>query len=144
MTHLLLVAAPFYRDLIDELIAGAAEACVAAGATHELIEVPGALEIPAVIRLALDSGKYDGYVALGCVLRGETYHFEIVSNESARGLTWLSIEHSAAIGNGILTCETQEQAWVRARRTEGNKGAAAVEACLAVLAAKARFAGVGA
>ena len=139
MTHLLIVAAPFYRDLTSEMIAGAKEACAAAKATCEVVEVPGALEIPTAIRFALEYNQYDGYVALGCVLRGETYHFEIVSNDSARGLTWLAIENKAAIGNGILTCDTEEQAWARARRTEGNKGGDAVKACLALLKLKHHF-----
>lgn len=130
MTHLLFVVAPFYREYADALLAGAAGACRAAEVTYDVIEVPGALEIPTAIRLAMESGKYDGFVALGCVIRGETYHFEIVCNESARGLAALGYEYGLAIGNGILTCENDAQAWVRADPAQKNKGAEAVHACL--------------
>lgn len=136
MPHLLIVSATFYEDLADELSRGAAGALAEAGATYDEIKVPGALEIPATIRYALEGGRYDGFVALGTVIRGETSHYDIVCNESARGLTWLSIEHKACIGNGILTVETEEQAWKRADVKRGNKGAAAAEAALALIAAK--------
>jgi 6,7-dimethyl-8-ribityllumazine synthase len=106
--------------------------------------VPGALEIPAVIAFAMDGAEeggtvYDGYVALGVIIRGDTYHFDVVANESSRGLTNLSIEESLAIGNGILTTENEEQAWVRARRTEGDKGGFAARAALTMIALKERL-----
>jgi 6,7-dimethyl-8-ribityllumazine synthase len=111
--------------------------------------VPGALEIPAAIAFAEDAAhrpagrRYDGYVALGTVIRGETYHFEVVSNESARGLMDLTIGKRLAIGNGVLTTETDEQAWARARITEGDKGGAAARACLEMIALRRRLAGLG-
>ena len=111
--HVLLVAAPFYRKVADGMIAGARAALEAAGATHELIEVPGALEIPAAIRLAHARGGYEGYVALGCVIRGGTTHYETVCNDSSRGLMLLGLQ-GLCIGNGILTVETREQAEARA------------------------------
>lgn len=141
MTHLLIVTATFYERLSAEMIRGAEAALKEAGATWDHASVPGALEIPTVIRFALESGKYDGFVALGCIIRGETYHFEIVCNESARGLTWLAIEQQAAIGNGILTVETEQQAWTRAYVHEGNKGADAAKAVLTLIEHKKRFGG---
>ena len=100
------------------------------------LAVPGALEIPAVVALADENAMYDGYVALGVVIRGETYHFEIVANESSRGLTNLAIQESLAIGNGILTVDTEPQAWARARLTEGDKGGDAARAALALIEIK--------
>jgi 6,7-dimethyl-8-ribityllumazine synthase len=139
MPHLLIVEARFYDDFADELLKGAAEALKAAGATYDVVTVPGALEIPAAISLAADSGRYDGYVALGTVIRGETYHFEVVSNESARGIMALTLD-GLAIGNGILTCENDEQAWVRARVSEKNKGGDAAQAALAMMVLRQKFA----
>jgi 6,7-dimethyl-8-ribityllumazine synthase len=139
MPHLLIVEARFYDDFADELLKGAAEALKAAGATYDVVTVPGALEIPAAISLAADSGRYDGYVALGTVIRGETYHFEVVSNESARGIMALTLD-GLAIGNGILTCENDEQAWVRARVSEKNKGGDAAQAALTMMALRQKFA----
>ena len=135
---LLLVAAPFYRGIADMLIAGARAAAEAAGAAHELIEVPGALEIPTAIRLA--EGRYDAFVALGCVIRGETTHYETVCNDSSRALALLGIDRALCIGNGILTVENQAQAEVRADPARMNKGGGAAEAALHLLALKRRFA----
>jgi len=142
--HILIIEARFYEDLADALLEGAKAALDAAGATYDVVTVPGALEIPAVISLALDGQAdggtvYDGYVALGCVIRGETYHFEIVANESSRGLMELAIKESLAIGNGILTVENEDQAWARARIAEGDKGGGAARAALAMVAIRDRF-----
>lgn len=139
MPHLLLVEARFYDDLADALLDGARAALDAAGATHETVTVPGALEIPAAITLASETGRFDGYVALGSIIRGETYHFEVVSNESARGVMALTLD-GLAIGNGILTCENDDQAWARARRTDKDKGGDAAKAALAMIALRERFA----
>ncbi len=138
-TRILIVAAPFYRAIADALIAGASAAIETSGATHETIEVPGALEVPTAIRLASRSGDFDGYVALGCVIRGETTHYETVCNDSARGLTLLGLE-GLCIGNGILTVETMAQAEVRAAPGGQNKGGGAAEACLHLIALARRFA----
>ena len=139
MPHLLIVEARFYDDFADELLKGASEALAGAGATYDVVTVPGALEIPGAISLAAATGRYDGYVALGTVIRGETYHFEVVSNESARGIMALTLD-GLAIGNGILTCENDEQAWQRARVSEKNKGGDAARAALAMMALRSRFA----
>lgn len=144
--RVLIVEARFYDDIADELLAGAQGAVAAAGATADVLTVPGALEIPATLAIALDAAAaagrpYDAAVALGCVVRGETYHFEIVAGESSRALMDLSVARKLALGNGILTVETDEQAWVRARVTEGNKGAGAVEAAFAVLRHQRQLAG---
>jgi 6,7-dimethyl-8-ribityllumazine synthase len=142
--HLLIVEARFYDGLADALLDGAKTALDEAGATYDVVTVPGALEIPAVISFALDGAEdegtdYDGFVALGCVIRGETYHFDIVANESSRALMDLSVEESLAIGNGILTVENDAQAWVRARRNEGDKGGFAARAALTMIALRERF-----
>ena len=134
----LIVEARFYDDLADALLDGAKAALDEAGASYEVVTVPGALEIPAVISFALDGADddgtdYDGFVALGCVIRGETYHFDIVANESCRALMDLAVAESIAIGNGILTVENDEQAWVRARRSEGDKGGFAARAALTMI-----------
>ena len=135
--HLLVVEARFYDDIADELLAGATAVIERAGATFERVTVPGALEIPAAVAMALSSPKkFDGYVALGCIIRGETTHYDTVANESARGLMDLAVTHRLAIGNGILTVENDEQAWARARVSEMNKGGAAAEAALAMIALK--------
>ncbi|MCB1451334.1 MAG: 6,7-dimethyl-8-ribityllumazine synthase [Nitratireductor sp.] len=136
--HLLIVEARFYEDIADELLSGAVNALDSAGATHDRISVPGALEIPAAIAMALyaseDNGvEYDGFVALGCVIRGETSHYDIVAGESARALMDLAIDECIAVGNGIITCENGEQAWARARVTEKNKGGGAAEAALEMI-----------
>ena len=130
--HLLIVEARFHGALCDELARGAIAAIESAGATWERLAVPGALEIPGAIAMAAASKRYDGYVALGCVLRGETSHYDIVANESARGLMDLTMR-GFAIGNGILTCETEAQAWARARVSEMDKGGGAADAALAMI-----------
>ncbi len=137
MPHILIAEARFYTALADALLDGAKTALTAAGASFDVVTVPGALEIPAAVSLAAE--QYDGFVALGCVIRGETYHFEVVANESARGLMALTLD-GLAIGNGILTVENEAQAWARANRAEKDKGGEAAKAALAMLALKARFA----
>jgi len=136
MAKILIVEARFYDHLNDLLLEGARRAIEAAGHSHETITVPGALEVPAAIALAADS--YDAFVALGVVIRGETYHFEIVAGESARGIMALTLD-GLAIGNGILTVENEAQALARARPTEKDKGGEAAKAALAMLALKERF-----
>ena len=131
--RVLIVRAPYYLDIADHLLAGAKAAVAAAGGSAEVIEVPGALEISPAISMA--SG-YDGYVALGCIIRGETTHYETVCEESARGITLLGLD-GRCIGNGILTVETMDQAMVRAR--DENKGGGAAEAALHLIAIKHRF-----
>ena len=138
MAHVLIAEARFYAHLNDMLLAGARGAIEAAGHTHETITVPGALELSGAIALAAESGKYDAFVALGVVIRGETYHFEIVAGESARGLMALTMD-GLAVGNGILTTENEAQAIVRADPAQANKGAGAAEAALALLALRNRF-----
>jgi len=143
--HILVIEARFYEDIADELAAGALEALEAGGATWERVAVPGAFEIPAMINYALtqqeleDRHIYDGYVTLGCVIRGETSHYDYVCGESARGLMTLSTEFGLAVGYGILTVENAEQAWDRAKRDRKNKGGAVAEACLAMIAHKNRL-----
>jgi 6,7-dimethyl-8-ribityllumazine synthase len=139
MSTMLLVEARFYPHLNDMLLAGARATIEAAGHKHETLTVPGALEIPGAIAFAARSGRYCAFVALGVVIRGETYHFEIVSNESARGLMDLTLK-GYAIGNGILTVEDDEQARVRADPRRGNKGGGAAEAALAMFALREKYA----
>ena len=131
MARLLIVEARFYDHLNDLLLAGARAAIEAAGHAHETVTVPGALEVPAAIALAAETQRYDGFVALGVVIRGETYHFELVADESARGLMALTLQ-GFAIGNGILTVENEAQALVRADPAYGDKGGAAAKAALAL------------
>ena len=140
MARVLIAEARFYAHLNDMLLAGARQALDAAGHTHETITLPGALELPGAIALASEGGEFDAYIALGVVIRGETYHFEIVAGESARGLMALSMD-GLAIGNGILTVENEAQALTRARPTEKDKGGEAAKAALAMLALKGRFPG---
>ena len=139
MAKFLIVEARFYGHLNDMLIAGARAALETAGHQAEVITVPGALEIPGAIALAAESGRYEGFVGLGVVIRGETYHFEIVAGESARGIMALTMDGIAA-GNGVLTGENEAQALVRADPKQGNKGAAAAEAAMALLALQEKFA----
>ncbi|MEP5939054.1 MAG: 6,7-dimethyl-8-ribityllumazine synthase [Erythrobacter sp.] len=138
MAHILIVEARFYGQLNDMLIAGAKAAIESAGHTAEVITVPGALEIPAAITLAADSERYDGFVAIGVVIRGETYHFEIVAGESARAIMALTMD-GIAIGNGILTVENEAQALVRADPEQKNKGGEAAQATLALLDLQQKF-----
>jgi 6,7-dimethyl-8-ribityllumazine synthase len=140
----LIVEARFYDDIQDALLEGAIAELKAAGVSHDIITVPGALEIPAAISIAITSGKfggspYDLAIALGCVIRGETIHFEIVSMESSRGLMDLAVEAKFPIGNGILTVNNEEQAWARARASELNKGGDAARAAIAMLRIKRRL-----
>ncbi len=139
--HFLIVEARFYADLADELVAGAIEAIEAAGATWDRLDVPGALEIPAAISMA-DAGEakeYDGYIALGCVIRGETSHYDYVCGESARALQDLGVQDLIPVGNGILTVENSEQAWARADRGRKNKGADAANAAIRMAELKSEF-----
>ena len=138
MARVLIVEARFYEGLNDLLLAGARAAIEAAGHRHETVTVPGALEIPGAVTLAAETGRYDAFVALGVVIRGETYHFEVVANESARGLMALSLD-GLAIGNGILTVENEEQALARADRARKNKGGEAAQAAIAMLRLRDRF-----
>jgi 6,7-dimethyl-8-ribityllumazine synthase len=139
MARLLIVEARFYEHLNDLLLQGARAAIEAAGHQHETIAVPGALEVPGAIALAAETGRYDGFVAIGVVIRGETYHFEIVAGESARGIMALALD-GIPVGNGILTVENEAQALARARPTEKDKGGEAAKAAIAMLALKERFA----
>jgi 6,7-dimethyl-8-ribityllumazine synthase len=138
LAKLLIVEARFYDHLNDLLLEGARAAIEAEGHVHETVTVPGALEIPGAIALAAETGRYDGFVALGVVIRGETYHFEIVSNESARGIMALTMD-GIAIGNGILTVEDEAQALTRARPREKDKGGEAAKAALAMMKLKERL-----
>ncbi len=135
--HVLVLDARFYEDIADQLVAGAEGALDAGGASHDRISVPGAFELPAALAMALDSGRYDGFVALGCVIRGETSHYDHVCTECARGLATLAERHRAAIGFGVVTADTREQAWERAAVDRRNKGADAARACLAMMAIRA-------
>lgn len=138
MAKFLIVEARFYDHLNDLLIAGARAALDDAGHKVEVVTVPGALEIPGTIAMAAEAGRYDGYVAIGVVIRGETYHFEIVAGESARGIMALTMD-GIAIGNGILTVENEAQALTRARAHEKDKGGEAAKAAMALLELKGRF-----
>jgi 6,7-dimethyl-8-ribityllumazine synthase len=138
MARFLIAEARFYAYLNDMLIEGARGAFEGAGHEVEVITVPGALELPGAIALAAESGRYDGFVALGVVIRGETYHFEIVAGESARGLMALTMD-GLAVGNGILTVENEAQAIVRADPKQANKGAGAAEAAMALRELQERF-----
>jgi len=138
MAHILIVEARFYDHLNDMLLAGARAAIEATGHSHDTVTVPGALEVPGAIALAADSDRYDAFVALGVVIRGETYHFEIVSNESARGIMTLTLD-GLAIGNGILTTENEAQAIARADPAQHDKGAGAAQAAIAMLALRERL-----
>ena len=139
MAKILIVEARFYAHLNDLLLEGARAAIEATGFAHETVTVPGALEVPGAIALAAESGRYDGYVALGVVIRGETYHFEIVAGESARAIMALTLD-GHAIGNGILTVENEAQALTRARPNDKDKGGEAAKAALAMLKLRDRFA----
>jgi 6,7-dimethyl-8-ribityllumazine synthase len=141
--HVLIVEARFYEDIADEMIKGATQALDAAGASHERLSVPGAFEIPAAIAMAIeaqtkDPGRrpFDGFLALGCVIRGETTHYDYVCGESARGLMDLAWRHKIALGYGILTVENDAQAWARAGVAEKDKGGSAALACLAMIKLK--------
>ena len=142
--HLLIVEARFYDDMADALLEGATFALKEAGATYDIVTVPGALEIPPAIAMALDGADddgtvYDGFVALGMVIRGETYHFDIVANESSRAIMDLAVSESLPIGNGIMTVENDEQAWARVRRSDKDKGGFAARAALTMIALKEKL-----
>jgi 6,7-dimethyl-8-ribityllumazine synthase len=144
--HILIVEARFYAEIADEMLKGAVQTLEGAGASHERLSVPGAFEIPAAIAMAIDAQQttpsrraFDGFIALGCVIRGETTHYDYVCGESARGLMDLSCRHRIALGYGILTVENGKQAWARARITEKNKGGDAALACLAMIKLKRDF-----
>ena len=138
MARVLIAEARFYAHLNDLLLAGARAAIEAAGHEHETVTVPGALELPAAIALASESGRFDAYVALGVVIRGETFHFEIVAQESARGIMALTLD-GLAVGNGILTVEDEAQAIARADPKQGDKGGDAARAALALMDLKNSF-----
>src|SRR4051812_6651665 len=143
--RVLIVEARFYDDIQDALLEGALAELEAAGVSHDVITVPGALEIPAAMAIALDGAQlhgrpYDAAIALGCVIRGDTIHFEIVSMESSRGLMDLAVSMRMPLGNGIITVNNDEQAWARARASELNKGGDAARAALAMLRIKRRMA----
>jgi 6,7-dimethyl-8-ribityllumazine synthase len=142
--RILVVEARFYDDIGDALLAGATQVLEAAGAVAERITVPGSLEIPAAVAIAVEAAErqgrpFDGVVALGCVIRGDTIHFEIVSMESARALMDLAVARRLPLGNGIITVDTEAQAWARARSEEGDKGGDAARAALAMVALKRRL-----
>lgn len=144
--HILIVEARFYQDIADELVKGASAVLQEAGVTFERLAVPGALEIPAAVRMAIRAmhfhphrKRFDGYVALGCVIRGETTHYDHVCRESTRGLQDLALQFTLALGYGILTVENDDQAWERARVDRKDKGGAAARACLAMVEVKRRF-----
>lgn len=143
--HIMIVEAPYYRDIADELARGAIAALDKAGASYERFPVAGAFEIPAAISVArkaqVHAGKkrFDGYMALGCVIRGETSHYDYICTESARALQDLAVQHNLAIGNGILTVENRTQAWARASVDGKNKGGEAAAACLGMIELKREF-----
>ena len=142
--HLLIIEARFYTDLADALAEGATAALDRAGASYERVAVPGALEIPAALSMALEAMEaghvsYDGFVLLGTVIRGETTHYDIVAGESARAVMDIAIDEGLAVGNGILTVENDDQAWARAKPSEQNKGGGAAEAALAMIALRRKF-----
>ncbi|MFT4090871.1 MAG: 6,7-dimethyl-8-ribityllumazine synthase [Asticcacaulis sp.] len=140
--RVLIVESRFYNDISDELLSGAKAALEAYGAEYDVVTVAGAFEVPAAIAMAEEASRrpagraYDGYVALGCVIRGETTHYDYVCNESARGLMDLSVRQLLCIGYGILTVEDEEQAWARARRSEGDKGGTVARVCLDMIGIK--------
>jgi 6,7-dimethyl-8-ribityllumazine synthase len=143
--RILVVEARFYDDIADALLAGASRALEQAGADFERVTVPGSLEIPAAIAIAISAAEqqgrpYDGAVALGCIIRGETFHFEIVAMESARALMDFAVAQAFPVGNGILTVDAEAQAWARARPEEGDKGGDAARAALALVRLKRRLA----
>jgi 6,7-dimethyl-8-ribityllumazine synthase len=135
---LLIVVAPYYRAIADQLIAGAKNTAAACGAECEIVEVPGALEVPTVVAMAERQSNFDGYVALGCIIRGETTHYDTVCNDSSRALSLLGLQ-GACVGNGILTVENMEQAQARANPDDQNKGGGAAAAALHLIALSRRW-----
>jgi 6,7-dimethyl-8-ribityllumazine synthase len=138
--RILMIEAPYYAEIAAEQAAGALAVLEAAKAEVTRVTVPGALEIPAAIKFGL-GGFWDGYVVLGCVIRGETSHYDLVCNECARGVQTLAIEHALAVGFGVLTVEDEDQAWARARRSEKDKGGETARACLDMIALRRSLAG---
>ncbi len=138
--NILVAVARFYPDIADQLVAGATAELERQGAAMEVADIMGAFELPAAVRVAHDCGRFDGYVALGCVIRGETTHYDYVCGESARGLNELALRFGVAIGYGIVTTETREQAWERAAVDRRNKGRDAAQACLRMVELRRRFA----
>ena len=141
MPRILIIDAPYYQALAEALLEGATVALEEAGATWDRISVPGVLEIPAALEMAVEAGTHDGYVLLGVVIRGETAHFEIVAFESARAITDQTVRHRLALGNGIQTTENEAQAWARARRSQKDKGGGAARAALAMIKVRERLRG---
>ena len=146
LPHIMIVESRFYADIADELVGGAMAVLDEAGISYERFAVPGAFEIPTAIRYAIRSRdffaarrRFDGYIALGCVIRGETSHYDYVCGESARGLQDLALQFTLAIGYGILTVENADQAWARAARDKGDKGGKAARACLDMIDVKRQF-----
>jgi 6,7-dimethyl-8-ribityllumazine synthase len=142
--HLLIIEARFYEDLADEMARGAIAALERVGATYERVAVPGCFELPAALMMAVEATErglagYDGYVILGCVIRGETTHYDIIAGESARSIMDIAVNNRIALGNGILTVENDDQAWARARVADLNKGGGAADAALAMIALRKRF-----
>ncbi len=144
--HVMIIESRFYEDIADELVSSAIDVLEAGGVTYERFQVPGAFELPAAIQFAVRSmdfytarRRFDGYVALGCVIRGETAHFDYVCEHSTRGLQDLILKHTLAMGYGILTCDTREQAMARAKRDQHDRGGAAARACLAMIELKRNF-----
>ena len=144
--HIMIVEARFYGEVADELVDSVIAELDGAGASYERFQVPGAFEIPAAIRYAIRAmdffaarRRFDGYIALGCVIRGETSHYDYVCGESARALQGLAVEYALALGYGILTCENLDQALVRARRDGKDRGGHAARACLAMIELKREF-----
>jgi len=135
----LIIEARFYNDILDALVDGAIQQLALNKLEYERLEVPGALEIPTAVAMAAHIGSYAGFIALGCVIRGETSHYDTVSNESARGLMQLSCERHLAIGNGIITVENKEQAWARARVSDKDKGGEAALAAIKMHSIKERY-----
>lgn len=136
MPHILIIEARFYENIADNLKQAALAEITNAGFTHEIIAVPGCFEIPAVMAMAIANGKFDGYVALGCVIRGQTTHYDYVCSESARGINDLAIKHRVAVGYGIITAENREQANHRADINGKNVGGRAAKACIEILQIK--------
>lgn len=136
MQKILIIQAPYYKKISQMLLDGASRALKSKNIEFDVIEVAGALEIPAAIAIAKDNKKYTGFIALGCVIRGETSHYDYVCQESAHGLNLLAINHHLAIGNGIITVENEDQAIVRADPKQKNKGGFSVQACLQMIELK--------
>ena len=139
LPHILFAEARYYVEIADELLKGATSVLNKSKGSFEVTSVPGAFELPGVVSMGINNGGFDGYVVLGCVIRGETSHYDLVSGESARGLMSLTTEYGIALGYGILTTETRGQAWARASRNGDNKGAVAAQTCLEMIAARRKF-----